>query len=223
MSTLSITASQPDPADPLHSRFLMLVPRIEMHARIYFRDLKCQAKKDDAIAETIAHCLEVVSQPGRKRQRSQPIRDRVRIPGSSFRQKWSPHLRTGKGQGRDEPPGQQRHGFVVHSLPISTCAPLESLYSMPQGQEKQDAFEERLQDNTQTPVPDQAAFRCDFPAWRLSRTDRDRRVIDDLGMGERTLDVSKKYGISPGRISQLRRDFMDDWERFTADPVTLSA
>ena len=114
---------------------------------------------------------------------------------------------------------QQRHGFKVEALPVSTCAPLESLYSMPQGQEKQDAFEERLKDNTQTPVPDQAAFRCDFPVWRLSRTDRDRRVIDDLGMGERTLDVSKKYGISPGRISQLRRDFMDDWERFTADPA----
>jgi hypothetical protein len=26
-------------------------------------------------------------------------------------------------------------------------------------------------------------------------------------------------GISPARISQLRRDFHEDWSRFTADPV----
>ena len=37
-------------------------------------------------------------------------------------------------------------------------------------------------------------------------------------LGERTLDVSRKYGISPARISQLRRDFHADWLRFTADP-----
>jgi hypothetical protein len=63
-------------------------------------------------------------------------------------------------------------------------------------------------------VPDQVCFRLDFPVWRLSRTERDRRVIDDLMMGERTLDVSKKHGLSPGRISQLRRDFQNDWLTF---------
>ena len=32
--------------------------------------------------------------------------------------------------------------------------------------------------------------------------------------GERTLDVANKYGCTPGRVSQLRRDFQADWERF---------
>ena len=62
------------------------------------------------------------------------------------------------------------------------------------------------------------AFRIDFPAWRLTRTERDRRIVDDLMVGERTMDVSKKFGVSPGRISQLRTDFHIDWSRFTADP-----
>src|ERR1700676_518198 len=219
MNTLSISASQPDPIEHLHSRFMKLVPRIEMHARIYFRDLKCQAKKDDAIAETIAIAWKwFLSLAERGKDPSNFVVAFVSLAARSVK---SGRRICGQEKAKDvmSSQAQQRHGFKVESLPVSTCAPLESLYSMPQGQEKQDIFEERLQDNTQTPVPDQAAFRCDFPMWRLSRTDRDRRVIDDLGMGERTLDVSKKYGISPGRISQLRRDFMDDWQRFTADPA----
>jgi hypothetical protein len=35
--------------------------------------------------------------------------------------------------------------------------------------------------------------------------------------GERTRDVAKKYGTTPGRISQLRRDFHQDWTRFCAE------
>jgi hypothetical protein len=86
----------------------------------------------------------------------------------------------------------------------------------------QDIYEERLQDNTITPPPEQAAFRIDFPAWLGTRTDRDRRVVDDLMLGERTLDVARKYGLSPARISQLRREFLADWTRFTADPSFLT-
>jgi hypothetical protein len=36
-------------------------------------------------------------------------------------------------------------------------------------------------------------------------------------VGERTLDVADKHGISPARISQLRREFKDDWTRFCGD------
>jgi hypothetical protein len=76
-------------------------------------------------------------------------------------------------------------------------------------------LEERLRDNTLTPVPEQAAFRIDFPVWRCTRTERDRRVIDALMAGGRTRDVSQMFGLSPGRVSQLRRDFLEDWRRFT--------
>jgi hypothetical protein len=37
-------------------------------------------------------------------------------------------------------------------------------------------------------------------------------------LGERTLDVAGKYGLSPGRVSQLRRELHDDWEFFCAEP-----
>jgi hypothetical protein len=43
--------------------------------------------------------------------------------------------------------------------------------------------------------------------------------MDALMKGERTQDVASTYGLTAGRISQLRRDFHDDWCRFCDDPA----
>jgi hypothetical protein len=58
------------------------------------------------------------------------------------------------------------------------------------------------------------AFRLDFPAWRLTHSDRNRRVLDDLMLGERTGEVAARHGLTQGRVSQLRRDFSESWRRF---------
>jgi hypothetical protein len=57
------------------------------------------------------------------------------------------------------------------------------------------------------PLPDGRLGRLDFLAWRLTRSDRDRRLLDDLMLGERTMDVADKHGLTAARISQLRRGF----------------
>jgi hypothetical protein len=97
---------------------------------------------------------------------------------------------------------QYKHGFLVQSLPQYETG------------DKDNEALDALRDNTRTPPPEQVAFRLDFPAWRKTRTERDRRVIDELMRGERTKDVSRKHGLTAGRISQLRRDFHHDWNRF---------
>ena len=102
------------------------------------------------------------------------------------------------------PRAQQRHHFTTGTLPD---------FSSLDG----NIFDEALHDNMQTPVLDQVAFRFDFPAWLRPRTDRDRRIVLDLMRGERTLDVSKKYGTTPARISQLKRVFHQDWIRFCGE------
>ena len=47
--------------------------------------------------------------------------------------------------------------------------------------------------------------------------ERDRRLIEALGLGERTLALADQFGLTPGRISQKRRQYHDDWERFCGD------
>ena len=72
----------------------------------------------------------------------------------------------------------------------------------------------RASDNTRSPVDEQAAFRIDFPAWLASLGDRKRRITEDLMLGERTMDVARRHGLSEARISQLRRELSDSWTVF---------
>jgi hypothetical protein len=78
-------------------------------------------------------------------------------------------------------------------------------------------LQEALHDNRQSPVPDQAAFRIDFPEWLGTLTDRDRRLIQDLAVGHRAQDLARKYGVSPSRVSRQRRAFRDAWLQFQGD------
>ena len=38
-----------------------------------------------------------------------------------------------------------------------------------------------------------------------------------MANNEGTLDLSRRFELSPGRISQLRREFHDDWRRFCGE------
>jgi hypothetical protein len=58
------------------------------------------------------------------------------------------------------------------------------------------------------------ASRLDFPRWRASLRRRDRKILDALAGGERTADAARRFRISPGRVSQLRREFEEGWEQF---------
>jgi hypothetical protein len=126
---------------------------------------------------------------------------------------------TGTERAKDvmSPAAQQRHGFTVESLPMSTRNSLENVYAKPHGQREMDAMEERLHDNTRTPVDEAAAFRIDFRSWLAQQSERDRRIIDAMVRDERTLDLARMFGVTPGRIPQLRRAYHTDWRRFQGD------
>jgi hypothetical protein len=112
------------------------------------------------------------------------------------------------------PVAQRRHGFNIEPLRSSTATSIEILYGTVNGQQDQDGFEERFRDNTVTSVPDQAAFRIDFPAWLGTLTTRERRIIEAMSRDERTKDLSRRFAVSAGRISQLRREFEQGWKHF---------
>jgi hypothetical protein len=204
------------PADRLHAVFLAILPRLQLHAEVCFRHLKCPAK-EDAAQEVLALSWKWFV---RLTERGKDVfQFPMAFAATVARAVKCGRRLCGQERARDvlSPLAQARHGFRVESLPHSTSTSHERLCAAPLGQQALDAFEERLHHNTQTPVPEQAAFRLDFPAWRCTRSERDRRVIDALTAGSRTKDVSRKFGLTPGRVSQLRRDFLEDWRRFTAE------
>jgi hypothetical protein len=207
------------PGDQLHVIFLTLVlPRIERHGRIYFRHVQCAERREDAIAEMIGLTWQWFVQLARRGK------DATRFVSAlatfAARAVNSGRRMAGPEPAQDvlSPVAQWRHGFTVERLPSSTATPYEHRYATRHGQQQQDAFEERLHDNTITPVPDQVQFRIDFPSWLQSLTGRERRLIRAMAQGERTKDLSHRFEVSPARISQLRREFQQDWSRFCGDP-----
>jgi DNA-directed RNA polymerase specialized sigma24 family protein len=191
-----------------------ILPAVERHARIAFRHLKCADAKQDAIQETIGLAWAWFCSLARRGK------DATAFPtvlaSYAARAVRSGRRVCGRERKKDvlSPVAQREHGFAVEHLPHATTTSHENLYASPHGQDRLDAFEERLRDNTQTPPDEQAAFRIDFPEWRRTHSERDRRLIDTLMLGERTQEVSRKFGVSEGRISQLRREFYEDWRRF---------
>jgi hypothetical protein len=203
---MSAVASLPTQDFALHAGFLALLPRIELHARVYFRHLKNHHRREEAVAEAVALAWKWFVRLARRGK------DPAAFPSAlASYAAWA--VNNGRrvcGQERAKdvlsPRAQRRHGFTVSTLP--SCSSLTG-----------NVFDDALARNTVSPVPEQVSFRLDFPAWLATHADRNRRIILDLMAGERTLDVARKHGTSPARVSQLRRAFRDDWRRFTADPA----
>jgi hypothetical protein len=189
----------------LHAGFLKLLPRVELHGRIIFRNVQCQHKKADAIAEMSALAWKwYVRLADRGKDASDFVVAFCRFLGYAVK---SGRNLCGQEKAKDvlSSQAQKRHSFAVEKLPDHSTL-------------KGNPLAEALRDNSITPPPDAAAFRIDFPTWLTTWNDRNRRIIRDMAMGERTLDLSKKYGFCPARISQKRDQFHQDWERFCAVP-----
>jgi hypothetical protein len=60
-----------------------------------------------------------------------------------------------------------------------------------------------------------ACSRIDFDAWLHALPRRDRKVAQYLSLGNRTSDAARKFKVSQGRISQLRRELQESWNAYT--------
>jgi hypothetical protein len=203
------TTTDPVALARLQAAFLASVlPKVVSHGRVYFRHLKSAELKEEYVAEMIALTWKW------HLRLAERGKDSTRFPTAlatfAARAVRSGRRLAGMDRARDvlSPQARQRHGFTVGKLPDYSALDGSPLH-------------EALHDNTRSPPDQQAMFRIDFPSWRASRTERDRGVLDDLMLGERTSDVAGKHGLSPGRVSQLRREFHDDWEFFCAEPQAV--
>jgi hypothetical protein len=191
--------------DDLHQLFLAVVlPRLKTHAAVCLRDVRCPHRRDELRSELFALGWAWYVRPVDQGKR--PEQFPTAIATFAGRAVKAGRRLCGQDKVNDvlSPLAQRRRGFAVSSLPQ---------FSSLDG----NAFDEALHDNTRTPPDEQAAFRCDFPDWVRTRWHRDRRLIDDLMLGERPADLAAKFGLSPGRLSQLRREFFDDWSRFCGE------
>jgi Helix-turn-helix domain len=189
--------------------FLQVLPAVLTHAKIQFRRLGAQ-RREEAIQETIATAC-VNYQLAAAQGKLNVVR-----PGSlaDFAVK---HVRAGRRVGghqdaaRDvmSPVCQRRHRVEVvsidhHRLPASL-------------RNGTDGWRQLVLADRKVPVPDLAAFRVDFGQWFQTRSRRDRSIISWLIAGESPSVVADRFGISRGRVSQLRRRYEQEWRTFQGE------
>jgi hypothetical protein len=186
----------------LQASFLAIVlPRVLSHGRVCFGGLTCPHRREDAIQEMIGLAWKWhlrLAESGKDATlfptavasyAARAVKCGCRLPGQE------------RANEVLSPLAQQRHHFAVVKLPQ-----FETLSDNP--------LTVALADNTKSPPDESVCFKLDFTAWLARLSKRDRSIVYDLMVGERTLDVANKYGLSAARISQLRREFRRDWLAF---------
>ena len=197
----SASGGKPNPR--WHKVFLSaMLPKIIAHARVAFRHLKGEARQD-AIQETIANALVAFVALVRRRKMDlayptvlaryavAQIHDGRRVGNKlNVREVLSPYA-------------QKHKGFRVERLD--------------QFDEEEGAWAEAVVEDKTAGPADTARVRLDFSDWLNSLKRRDRKIAESLAAGNRTSDVSKKFKVSAGRISQLRKELAENWRKFVGD------
>ena len=99
---------------------------------------------------------------------------------------------------------QRRHSIIVEPLDHP--------------KDSENAWRASFLVDRQTPIPEQVWFRIDFPVWLAQLSERNRQVAVALARGDTAREVSQRFAVSPGRVSQLRREFRESWRQFHGEP-----
>jgi hypothetical protein len=214
----TITIGRAPAAGRSTAEFLQLIPIVERQARFAFRG-RPEADREEAAAEAVAAAY--ASYVGLKARGRNPVRD---FP-TALAAYAVLHVKAGRQMGSRNnstdalsPLAQRKRGFRVEPLPNSFGVARDRLQST-NDRRRQDEFEEHLRDNTRSAVPDQAAFRIDFPAFLAELGPRDRTLARFLALSNSAQVAADRFGLSEGRVSQLRKTWREWWCRFQGEEV----
>ncbi|MEX0643438.1 MAG: hypothetical protein WD468_12090 [Pirellulales bacterium] len=188
---------------PWQQRFLMLLPTIRRHAEIRFRTLGQEARAEmiqETIARTVLDYVRLVERG----------KENVGSAGSLSRFAVA-QVRQGRRVG-----GQlNARDITSEYCRRRTNRSRVSLTDQDESASWRDAL---MEDRQSTPA-DLAAMRIDIAEWLATLSGRDRRIAETLAKGETTIGAARIFGISPGRVSQLRRELCRKWHAFHRQPV----
>jgi len=196
---IAINKDCPPEAAAWQTGFVALLPDIQRRLRQAFRHRDAEARAE-AVADGTLLCLLAylrLYQQGRTDQ----------VTPSSLAGYAARQLRSGRTAGSrlnsQEPLSwyaQCRRGIHIEPLPADDSRDRNWIDAM-------------VQDRRST-VLDQVAARLDVAAWLATLCRRTREMAADLAIGGTTSEVARKYGLTAGRISQLRRELKASWGEF---------
>ena len=180
------------------NHFLEMLPEIRRHALFAFRTLRAEAK-EEAIAETIANVFVAFN-------RLMEQGKEAKIFASVLTRYAVAQIRSGRKVGTSlnsncvlSDAARQKHSLHIDRLDY--CAKCGEWFDF-------------VVEDRRTPVPEQAAFRCDFPGWLDTLSPQKRQIAEKLAVGDTTSEIAQECKVSPGRISQIRRELENSWQEF---------
>lgn len=189
-----------------HARFVKMLPQIQRYASFYFRK-ETRADREDLVAEVVGMSYLSFA--------SLVERDRLEFAFPSTLARYACKLtRAGRRVGnrsdiRDLMSRRARKkGIFIHGL-------FE--------QDERGRWEELIVEDKKTRPADVATCRVDFRAWLATLPLRNRRIAEALAAGSTTSEVAERFGVSSGRVSQLRRELDSLWQEFHGELVEEAA
>jgi len=201
MRTITRQPDRRPKAPGWHARFLDLLPAIRRYALIAFRQLRGEAR-DEAVQETIANAFVAYARLVERR------RGHLAFPTVLARFAVA-QIHAGRRVGTRlnigdilSPYARRRQQIVLQRL---------NHFDRHEAAWREVVVEDRRAGPTET-----AAMRIDFAAWLGSLPDRRRRIAELLATGESTGETAQQFGVTAGRVSQLRRELKDSWDLFVS-------
>ena len=185
-----------------HREFLSLLPTIRRHARICFRRLGAEAR-EEAIQAALAHAW-----VGFKRLAE---RDRLQ---AAFATPLTRYAVARVWAGRHV--GARLNANDVTSIALRRRRWI-CIERLAEFHEEDASWREILVEDRRASPADVAATRIDFQAWLIGLPGHLRLMAETLATGEATAVAASRFGVTPGRVSQVRRELQRAWRRFQGD------
>lgn len=189
-----------------HDGFLKLLPAIRDQLRFALRKLPA-----DARAEATCECIAHVTLAYQKLHQQGKLDVAYATSLATYAVK---HFFAGRRVGTplntndvSSPWAQKQRGFRVKSLDRRA----------PNGERKEVVVE----DGRDTPA-EVATARLDIEAWLDELPAFKRSVAERLGAGESTAATASQFAVTPGRISQLRKELAESWDAFQAQAMAFA-
>ena len=183
-------------------QFLQMVPAITRYARLAFRNLQAH-DREEAMSEVLCNAFCAFRRlTALGKQHLAFATPLARFAVAHF---WAGRRVGSKLNSNDlaSVVNQRQGGFCLKSLQS--------------GLSEEGVFIEVLADNRLTPVPDQVAFRIDFPAWLRAQNRRERELVRLLAAGNSATEAARHFGMSGARVSQVRNRLRSSWQRFQGE------
>jgi DNA-directed RNA polymerase specialized sigma24 family protein len=199
MIALRQKATQRPSESTVHAKFLELLPKIRRQANIAFRNALPDAR-EELIAEVVANAYS--SYCRLVELGKEDVAFATPLACFAIRRVRSCRFLGGRLKDRDVMSGRVRGSGVGR---------LDCFDS------KDGTWQEIVVEDRRAGPAEIAACRIDFSTWLRLLPRRQRKVALMLAGGESTSEAAKKFGVTAGRISQLRLWLKESWERFQGE------